>query len=209
MKAALALDSSTAHLDVDIDIVDDTAILRGMLRTLEEIDSIKSISFPISPSIKVDCSQLQLGGPDYTPSFFPAKSPRTLKISPVAVSPLPFRPAWAVAAILSMTLLVVAGSRVSGRWFHPRGTRLLKLAGLITDSKCASLHTSMQSTPDCVRACVRTKGAKYVLDDGTRDLVLSNQQTGEHFAGQRVVARGFLDEITGALQLRSIQVATP
>jgi Cytidylate kinase-like family len=209
IKASLALEPNTAHLDVDVDVVDHTATLRGTVRTIEDIDSVKRVSFPIPTSIKVDCSQLQLGGADYAPSFLPGTSrERSIEGKPLSWSAAPLRPAWVVAASSAMILLVLAGSWVPGRWFRPASTHLLKLAGVITDSKCGDSHSGMRQTPDCVRACVRLSGAKYVLNDGTRNLVLTDQPTGERLAGQRVVASGYVDEITGALQLRSIRALT-
>ncbi len=206
IKAALALDLNTAHLDVDVDIVGDTATLRGTLRMIEELDSIKRVSFPIPAGIKVDCSQLQLSGADYTPLFFPEKSPeRSVEEKTPFWSAALLRPAWVLAAGSAVILLILAGSWVPGRWFSPPSTHLLKLAGIITDSKCGGSHSAVQQTPDCVRACVRLNKAKYVLNDGTHNLVLTDQQTGERFAGQRVVATGLRDEITGALQTYSVR----
>ncbi|HLI62745.1 MAG TPA: BON domain-containing protein, partial [Terriglobales bacterium] len=206
IKASLALDPNTAHLDVDVDIVDHTARLRGTVRTVEELDSIKRVSFPIPAGIKVDCSQLQLGGADYTPYFFPGRAveqkPESKAVPRTSVL---FRPAWAVTLGLLMIVFVVAGSWIPGRWFSPPSTHLLKLAGIITDSKCGGSRSTAQQTPECVRTCVRVNGEKYVLNDGRRNLVLVDQQTGARFAGQRVVASGFRDEITGALQLYSIR----
>ena len=104
-----------------------------------------------------------------------------------------------------MVLLVVAGSHAPGRWFRPADTRLLSIAGVITDSQCGISHKIVQKTAECVRSCVKLPGAKYVLNDGTHSFVLTDQQTAEKFAAQKVVATGLLDEITGDLQLRSIQ----
>lgn len=104
-----------------------------------------------------------------------------------------------------MVLLVLAGSHAPGRWFHPADTRLLSVAGVITDSQCGISHKVVQKTAECVRSCVKLPGAKYVLNDGTHSFVLTDQQAAERFAAQKVVATGFLDEITGDLKLRSIQ----
>ena len=109
------------------------------------------------------------------------------------------------ASILTaMILLVLAGSHAPGRWFRPADTRLLSVAGVITDSQCGISHKIVQKTAECVRSCVKLPGAKYVLADGTHSFVLTDQQTAERFAAQRVVATGVVDEITGELQLHSI-----
>jgi hypothetical protein len=106
-----------------------------------------------------------------------------------------------------MILLVLGGSWVGGRWYRPADTRLLSFAGVITDSQCGVLHKGAQLTAECIRSCVKTTGAKYVLNDGAHNFVLTDQQTAERFAAQRVVATGFLDEITGNLRIRSIKNA--
>lgn len=210
IQAALALDPDTAHLDMDVEIHDNTATLRGIVRNVEEIDAIKCVSLPIPASMKVDCSQIQLGSWDYVPALFPSRSvkprPKTERSS---WSPGLFRPAWALAGVAAMLLLVVGGSWVRGRWFHPPYTHLLNIAGVITDSQCGISHKVVRQTAECVRSCVRATGAKYVLNDGNRNFVLTDQQTAEKFAAQRVVATGYLDEITGDLRLRSIHTATP
>src|ERR1700688_4074564 len=62
--------------------------------------------------------------------------------------------------------------------------------GVITDSMCArGDHSQMQMGPtdaECTIACIRAHGATYVLYDGKQAYDLSDQQTPEKFAGQRV-----------------------
>lgn len=205
IQAALVLDPNTAHLDVKVDIHDGAAILRGAVRSVEEIDAIKRVPLPIPAGMKVDYSQIQLGGWDYVPalSFKRSKRPHPAE-KPVFWSPALFRPAWFVAGVSVMVLLVAGGSWVRGRWYRPPNTHLLSVAGVITDSQCGISHRVEPRTPDCVRSCVKGRGAKYVLNDGAHNFVLTDQQVGERFAAQRVVATGLLDEITGYLQIRSI-----
>jgi hypothetical protein len=206
IQAALALDPDTSHLDLDVEIHDDTVTLGGMVRSVEEIDFIKRVRLPIPASMKVDCSQIELGSWDYVPSVFSSRAVRPhLKKKPVSWGPVLLRPAWLTAAISILLLLAVGGSWVRGRWFSPPYTHLLSITGVITDSQCGVSHKALQQTAECVRSCVKATGAKYVLNDGTHNFVLTDQQTAERFAAQRVVATGFRDEITGALQLRSIQ----
>ena len=205
IQAAFAQDPDTSHLDIDVEIRGDTATLRGTVRSVEEIDSIRRVSLPIPASMKIDCSQMQLGGWDYVPALFSKRSVKPpLKRRPVSWSPGLPRPAWLVASVSAMLLLAVAGSWVRGRWFQPADTHLISVAGVITDSQCGISHKLAQKTPECVRSCVKATGAKYVLNDGTHNFVLTDQQAAEQFAAQRVIATGFLDEITGDLQLRSI-----
>lgn len=206
IRAALAQNPPTAHLDLDVEIEDRTAVLRGKVRSVDEIDSLRRVGFPIPEDIKVDVNQVQLGGWDYQPPLFSSgiEGPRAAKPAWFRAPIVP-RPAWVLAGVSAMVLLVVAGSHAPGRWFRPADTRLLSIAGVITDSQCGISHKIVQKTAECVRSCVKLPGARYVLNDGTHSFVLTDQQTAEKFAAQKVVATGLLDEITGDLQLRSIQ----
>lgn len=207
IKAALALDANTAHLDIDAEIHDETATLRGIVRSVEEMDAIKSVPLPVPASMKLDLSQMQLGSWDYVPPPFSRRSVKTRRKEEPGRGPALLRPAWLGAGISLMILLVVGGWWVRGGWFRPADTNLLSFAGVITDSQCGISHKAVQPTAECVRSCVKAVGAKYVLNDGTHSFVLTDQQTGERFAAQRVVATGFLDDITGNLRIRSIQNA--
>ena len=188
---------------------DNTAVLRGKVRSVEEIDSLRRFVLPIPGDIKVDISQVQLGSWDYQPPLFTsgtaeAQAPKPSK----ARAPLFPRPAWLLAGASAMILLVFAGSYHAGRWFHPGDARLQSFAGVITDSQCGITHKVVQKTAECVRSCVKLAGVKYVLNDGTHSFVLTDQHTAENFAAQRVVATGLVDEITGDLQLRSIHAVS-
>jgi hypothetical protein len=83
--------------------------------------------------------------------------------------------------------------------------------GAITDSMCATEgHASMQMGPtdgDCTRACVLSHGAYYVLLDGKNVYTLSDQQTPEKFAGEKVRVVGTLDVKTQTIQVASITLA--
>jgi cytidylate kinase len=70
IRAALAQNPPTAHLDLDVEIGDHTAVLRGKVRSVEEIDSLRRFVFPIPKDIKVDVNQVQLGSWDYQPPLF-------------------------------------------------------------------------------------------------------------------------------------------
>jgi cytidylate kinase len=206
IRAALAQNPPTAHLDLDVEIEDHTAVLRGKVRSAEEIDLLRRFVFPIPGEIKVDVNQVQLGSWDYQPPLFSSGTAEARAPKPAAVrAPVFLRPAWLLAGTSAMVLLVIAGSHAPGRWFHPADTRLLSVAGVITDSQCGISHKVVEKTAECVRSCVKLPGAKYVLNDGTHSFVLTDRQTAERFAAQKVVATGLLDEITGNLKLRSIQ----
>ncbi len=83
--------------------------------------------------------------------------------------------------------------------------------GTITDSECADTdHSHMQMGPtdaDCTVACVVAHGAAYVLHDGKDVYELSDQQTPEKFAAQKVLVTGTLDADTRTIQVDSIIAA--
>jgi hypothetical protein len=81
--------------------------------------------------------------------------------------------------------------------------------GTITDSMCALDHKSMNmgADADCVKACVKGHGAKYVLHDGKKAYKLSDQQTPEKYAGQKVTVTGTLYEKTGVIKVDAIAAA--
>ncbi len=80
--------------------------------------------------------------------------------------------------------------------------------GVITDTMCGSSHNAMKIQPNakCVRDCVKLdKKWKYALHDGKNLYVLSDQQTPEKFAGERVRVKGMLYEKTGIIKVDSIE----
>ena len=83
--------------------------------------------------------------------------------------------------------------------------------GVITDSMCGKSHKAMGVTPDskCVRDCVRADPSryKYSLYDGKSVYVLSDQQTPERFAAQKVTVKGVLDQKTNTIRVDTIAAA--
>jgi len=83
--------------------------------------------------------------------------------------------------------------------------------GIVTDDMCAmGGHATMRMGPtdaDCVRACVAAHGASYVLLDGKDIYTLSDQQTPEKFAAQKVSVVGTLDAKTKTIKVQSIAPA--
>ncbi len=83
--------------------------------------------------------------------------------------------------------------------------------GVITDDMCATAgHASMRMGPtdaECTRACVLAHDAAYVLLDGKDVYTLSDQQSPEKFAAQKVTVTGTLDAKTKAIQVDSIAAA--
>ena len=80
--------------------------------------------------------------------------------------------------------------------------------GIVTDDMCAmGGHATMRMGPtdaDCVRACIASHGASYVLLDGKEIYTLSDQQTPEKFAAQKVTVVGTLDAKTKTIKVQSI-----
>ena len=83
--------------------------------------------------------------------------------------------------------------------------------GVVTDSMCErGDHSRMRmgsTDAECTVACVQAHGALYVLFDGREAYTLSNQETPEKFAGQKVTVTGTLDAKTKTIQMDSIAPA--
>ncbi len=80
--------------------------------------------------------------------------------------------------------------------------------GVVTESMCVKDHKAMNMGPDqeCIRKCVKAdKNVKYVLFDGKKAYKLSDQQTPEKFAAQRVTVTGTLYEKTGVIKVDKIE----
>jgi Cytidylate kinase-like family len=92
IKAAIAQDPQTAHLDIDVEIQGDKAVLQGVVRGIDDIIALQLVASPL-PSVAVDVSQVRLGDADYAPPFFPAIGRR----EPVAQK----KPAFRLSALSS------------------------------------------------------------------------------------------------------------
>jgi hypothetical protein len=83
--------------------------------------------------------------------------------------------------------------------------------GTITDNMCANAgHAQMRMGPtdaECTIACIRAHDATYVLYDGKDVYTLSDQQTPEKFAAQKVRVIGTLDAETKTIRVDSITAA--
>lgn len=80
--------------------------------------------------------------------------------------------------------------------------------GTVTDSMCVANHKMMKITPNskCARECVKNnKEVKYVLHDGNNTYKLSDQQTPEQFAAQKVKVTGTLFPKTGIIKVDKIE----
>ncbi|HVQ12524.1 MAG TPA: hypothetical protein VMS40_02995 [Vicinamibacterales bacterium] len=83
--------------------------------------------------------------------------------------------------------------------------------GIVTDDMCAmGGHATMRMGPtdaECVKACIASHGASYVLLDGKDIYTLSDQQTPAKFAAQKVTVVGTLDAKTKTIKVQSIAPA--
>lgn len=84
--------------------------------------------------------------------------------------------------------------------------------GVVTDTMCGADHSHMGISPEakCVRDCVKGGGGKWkyaLLVDGKKMYVLSDQQTPEKFAAQKVSVTGVLYEKTGILKVDKMAAA--
>ena len=83
--------------------------------------------------------------------------------------------------------------------------------GTITDNMCGKAgHSQMRMGPtdaECTLACINAHGATYVLYVGKDVYTLSDQQTPEKFAAQKVRVRGTLDTKTKTIQVDSMTAA--
>ena len=104
---------------------------------------------------------------------------------------------------LLLSLLVVASLSAS--------QTTQTFTGIITDSECSTgNHAQMRMGPtdaECTRACVSAHGASFVLYDGKEVYALTDQQTPDKFAGQKVRVTGTLDAKTKTIQVKTITAA--
>lgn len=103
-----------------------------------------------------------------------------------------------------MIALVLAAAAAA--WAAPPAKHTF--TGVITDSMCEDGdHSHMRMGPtaaECTKACIDAHGASYVLYDGKQSYLLSDQNTPEKFAGQRVTVTGTLDAKGKTIHVQSI-----
>lgn len=104
---------------------------------------------------------------------------------------------------MTRLLLLVAALALPGA-----GQKSQVFTGVITCTMCRNDHSKMGISPEdrCVRECIK-HGAKYALFDGKNLYRLSDQQTPEKFAAQRVRVTGVLYEKTGIIKVERIEPA--
>ena len=108
-------------------------------------------------------------------------------------------------SVVVMALLVVAAVSADQK------TQTQTFTGLITDEMCPTGdHSKMRmgnTAADCTRACVAAHASRYVLYDGKRAYILSDQKTPDALAAQKVTVRGTLDTATMTIRVESLAAA--
>ena len=83
--------------------------------------------------------------------------------------------------------------------------------GVITDEMCPTgSHAHMRMGPtdaECAKACIVAHGSRYVLYDGERAYLLSDQESPEAVAGRKARVTGTLDAATMTIRVESIAAA--
>lgn len=216
IEAALAQDARIAHHDLKVELQGDRAILSGYVWSAPEMASLGRIASLLPAGLKVDLRQVHLGAWDYPyflPDFLPIEWLTPREEGGEKPLPAPRRRTILVlagaSAAIGLSILTLGGAWIWMAKFPPAGSNLQSFSGLITDSECALARNVALQTPDCVRSCVKQRGAQYVLKTRTRTYVLANQQNGEQFAGEQVNATGALDEGSGQLRVKSLRAIVP
>jgi cytidylate kinase len=217
IQADLALEPGTAHLEIDVQLIDGIATLRGSVRDPGDLSAAVEVVKRACGARPVDSSKMRLvlGAPDIP--IFPRPQAPAFPMLAGTRSQSPSRPgfrlAYALAGISAVVLLsfvlIEARPGIRQGWHLRPSNPLQSFAGVVTDTLCIGGHKRIQPEANCVRACVRRPGVKYALYDGNRAYVLTDQLAGEKFAAREVVVKGFLDQNTGNLHVDSMQVASP
>lgn len=203
-RAALAMAPETANLELDAAAEAGVVRLSGMIRSPEQLREIQGVtwSVPAIAGVLLNGETLQR----------PAVASRNVTLEPSDEGTQgfprwkPLRHAWAQIG-LALCLTIAGSWSLSQLGSRKRANLLARedvrtFVGIITDTICGP---KPEMGAQCVRACVRTAGAKYALYDGHKLYSLSDQEVADGYAAQRVRVRGTLDAAAGALKVDSIQ----
>ncbi len=110
----------------------------------------------------------------------------------------------AVLAVLSA--LALLGAAGAGRLSAGQDAQTFTV--IVTDEMCPTgSHAHMKmgaNDAECAKACIVAHGSRWVLFDGKRAYVLSDQHAPQAFAARRVRVTGTLDEKTMTIRVTSI-----
>lgn len=209
IQTALALYPGTQHLHPGVTINGDAIALGEVLGGSIEAYALQ----PVSAGVDAGSGSLRAAVADHGLSFASkhgliGRLTHRLRL-PVQRSVL-LRPVAAViAGLIVVSGLIYGGLSNRRNSQQSSGARLESFAGIITDSVCRVIPKGSLPDAACVRSCVRSGAAKYVLSEAGHALVISNQQLAGRFATRKVVVAGVLSGTTHELQIRSIRMAAP
>ena len=111
IRAGLAIHPATAQLDLDVEILNKNAVLRGKVRDAEDLEHVRKVLVSASPRFSVDLSQIQVtkpGGGRHRPNLITASlgALRQFHVHP--------RFAWTFAGLSALVLVSVGGFWLSG-----------------------------------------------------------------------------------------------
>ncbi|MBI2822954.1 MAG: hypothetical protein HYX74_12090 [Acidobacteria bacterium] len=107
-------------------------------------------------------------------------------------------------------LALVLVAFMAGAWmFFGRSRTVETWSGAISDAMCGGNHAAMggNNASDCTVECVHFMRSKYVLVTDHEAYVLSDQESPEQFAGQRVKVTGVMDSKAKLLRVQAIRAA--
>ena len=204
MRAALAMASETASIELDVAAAAGVVSLSGMVRTPEQLSEVQRVAWSVPAIAGVVLNGVTIERPAVTPDDLV----RVYREKGKRASPRwhLLRPAWVqIGLILALTIagswsLSEFGSRMTANLLPRDDARTF--VGVITDTICGPKPMDAQ----CVRTCVRSgAGAKFALYDGQQLYSLTDEDVADRYAAQKVRITGTLDAIAGALKVDSIQ----
>jgi cytidylate kinase-like protein len=210
IQAALAHNPETKNLDTNLTIMGDALVLRGIAhRTAEMVGPLQVPAGTVTRE-----SHTQAGSWSHMTRFLIGKRPIErlgLRLRPISEARFLLHPAGVavVAGVVVISAMIFASLWRAEKSQQPSAPLLQSYLGVITDSSCGPLHKGELPSADCVRSCVRSGGAKYALNEGDQDYVISDQQAAERFAAQKVMVTGVWDMKSRELHIASIQATGP
>ena len=172
VEAALALDSSTGQLALDVEADGGLVHVRGKVPNLEALNEVLRVAQRVPDVGDFNLDEVTIGNYEIATSFSGRPS------VPGGHGALLNRAGWWSTSVV-MGLVFCLGivysigiDRIVSEVVTsilPRPTSEVQtFAGVVTDTLCGADHrtTEAASVGECVRACVRLRGARYALYDG-------------------------------------------
>lgn len=195
IRAALAMDPATRHLELGISSDRGRVSMWGHLPEPEDFKEAQRVAWTV-PGV----SELELNGEAGGQAEATGGAGDHLPLSWQRVRPTLLATGAGLAAVAFFVLLFFwVGSFVE---FSLADSQVIQ--GVVTDSRCGSRHPQTENA-QCVRACV-SRGGKYVLDDGKGLYELSSQHDAEKFAARKVRVRGVLEKGAHYVHVQSMEL---